>query len=502
MLLASHWMFGCVLAIAFAASLDARSDVNLGWLNPSPRYPWHGNERLWFLVLGNTTFFGGLALRDILQSQIGPFYPKTRLRFPDAVRLSLVASFPSLVSDMSLAVTWTTAYSVSYLLLRAWVWRTAVTYLPFLRPLAINFAKASRSNMTYSLSYYLLVLQITSLLALKPALAVLNDYLCQPLPFSNFTRKSPLSADKYLLTALQTKDQWFLNLTVLELQRVAHTPQRRKEIFADTSRPALTHEIYKALLLSLGDSYAALSFRPAPRAPKTAPAPDSHSISLKSADIFKPARKTGLQALVTSVLDSKPTPTPPVVLEAAKSVHAVEKAVAKRVEAPVVAAEQWAESAPILGPVFSSVRLVRGGFAQWAGAEWARRKVSAAVPQADRLSRLVDSESSPSLLTPALTTLTVASADEDTYGYVQAVLPSVLEAFVRVRDGVNALQTQLIPLSAKVGQDADADVRVEIARVVESVDIGIRRIADRFGQSLTAFRFPQGIAQTLTEVCK
>lgn len=467
-----------MFALTFAATLNARSNVQLGWLNPSPRYPWHGNERLWFLVLGNTMFFGGLAIRDVLKSRIGPFYPQNRLRFPDAVRRSLQAATPDTVADISLAVTWSAAYSATYLLFRVWVWRTAVTYLPFLRPLAINFARSSRSNITYSLAWYLLVLQITTLLCLKPALAVINDYLCQPLPFSNFTRKSPLTADKYLLTALQTRNDWYLNLTILELQRVSHTPSRRKEIFADTSRPALTHEIYKSLLLSLGDIYTSLTPQAAP-VPLTKPsAPDTHSVTLQQGDIFKPTPKSTLRTLTASVLDSKPTPTPKPVIEAAHQIQTLEKAVVKQVEKPVQKAEAWAGSTPVLGPLFSGVKLARGGFSQWSKAEWARRS----LPVPPRLEWIVDT----------LVTFSVASAEEDTYGYVQGVMPSVLEALVRVRDGVESRGREL-------GGD---DVGRQVGLITGIVDSGIRRIADRFGDGLLAFRFPQSVAVVLTEVCK
>lgn len=311
----------------------------------------------------------------------------------------------SLVGELGNSLQFTVAYTVTYFTLRTTVWRLAVTYLPFLRPFAINFAKksAARLSVTWGLTWYLLVLQVTGLLALKPALAVINDYLCQPLPFGSFTRKSPLSVDKYLLTALESTNAFYVDHTLVELQRVAHNQQRRKDMFADTSKPALIHDIFRALLLGLGDSYATLATKGRkPTAASTAvgvgsaPAPqaDTHTIALKTGDIFKPAKKpAGLQGMVASVLEGKPQPTPQPVRAAVEGVHRAELLVAKKVEEDVPLVEKWAAGVPFLGPVLGGVKLLRGGFSAWAGAEWARRSVFAAVPEPDRLARLVDSES-------------------------------------------------------------------------------------------------------------
>lgn len=306
----------------------------------------------------------------------------------------------SIFSDLANSVQFVVVYTIAYFALRRTIWRLAVTYLPFLRPFAINFAKKSTARLTvsWSMSWYLLVLQVTCLLALKPALAVVNDYLCQPLPFSSFTRKSPLSEDKYLLTALESKNPFYVDHTVIELQRVAHSEKRRKDMFADTSKPALTHDVFRALLLCLGDTYAVLAAKgrkatPSAAAPPLAPPPDSHTIALKTGDIFKPTKKpSGLQGMVASVLKGRPQPTPEPVRLAVDRVHRAEALVARKVEEEVPVVEKWAASVPFLGPVVGTVKLLRGGFASWAGAEWSRRAVFAAVPEPDRLARLVDSE--------------------------------------------------------------------------------------------------------------
>lgn len=79
--MAAHAWFAVVLALTYAAVINASNpDVQLGWSSAAThRNPWHWNERLWFLVFGNTLFFGVLAIRDILTANVGPKWPKIRV---------------------------------------------------------------------------------------------------------------------------------------------------------------------------------------------------------------------------------------------------------------------------------------------------------------------------------------------------------------------------------------------------------------------------------------
>lgn len=99
--------------------------------------------------------------------------------------------------------------------------------------------------------------------------------------------------------------------------------------------------------------------------------------------------------------------------------------------------------------------------------------------------------------------MTCASATEDQYGAVQAVLPATMEALVRVRWGAIALQTKLLKEAPKVSGLASDGVQEQIGKVTSVVDEGIRSIADRFGTSLTsAFTFPTDVAAELTRICQ
>ena len=50
-----------------------------------------------------------------------------------------------------------------------------------------------------------------------------------------------------------------------------------------------------------------------------------------------------------------------------------------------------------------------------------------------------------------LVVLSVASIEEDTYGNVQQVLPAILEAIVRFREAIFALEVQLLAQTRLLG---------------------------------------------------
>lgn len=73
---------------------------------------------------------------------------------------------------------------------------------------------------------------------------------------------------------------------------------------------------------------------------------------------------------------------------------------------------------------------------------------------------------------------------------------------MRVRNGAQALGVDLVATAPKVSSTAADDARRDTARVAAIAEQGILRIAERFGNTLTAFRFPSNVAQSLTDVCR
>lgn len=85
---------------------------------------------------------------------------------------------------------------------------------------------------------------------------------------------------------------------------------------------------------------------------------------------------------------------------------------------------------------------------------------------------------------------------------MQAVLPSTLEACVRLRAVATKLEGTLLAAAPNVSADAAGATRAEVAAIVATIDTGLLEIMDRFGQTLTAFRFPPQIANALTEISR
>lgn len=378
---------------------NLKPESNLSLLQPTKRSPHHGNERLWFLMFGNFCFAMLFALRDLVKDSNYPQWPKkTNVNFTDAVKNEIVECFAGpFWGDLTASAGFTFMFTAIYRTFRGIAWRWLVSYVSFSRPFVLNFAKTSRSNVTWSLGWYLFVSQVALLLVLKPTLAVLDTYMTQPLNFASFTRKSPLNPESYLLEAMKSQDPFYLDHTVMELQRIVHAKSKRAIFFADPGKPSLTHELYRVLLIQLGRVYSGLTKadrKPAKPEVPTAPVqPDMHTVTLKSGNIYRPpAKKSGIQALVSTIVETTPRPTPAPILEAAQVIQEKELTLLKKAEKPVKEAEQWALSLPVVGPVLSWAKDVRGCYQNWAGREWARRRVFNAVPEFDRLKRVVDSE--------------------------------------------------------------------------------------------------------------
>jgi hypothetical protein len=68
-------------------------------------------------------------------------------------------------------------------------------------------------------------------------------------------------------------------------------------------------------------------------------------------------------------------------------------------------------------------------------------------------------------LVAGFTTLAVASIDEDTYGYVQHLLPGTMEAIVRFRSAVISLENELLGRTSSLGR-AEAAAAAEVKRLL------------------------------------
>ncbi|KAK4686253.1 nucleoporin NDC1, partial [Tremellales sp. Uapishka_1] len=503
-LVASYLSFSATLTLIYGLLLEwRRPDSELGFWTATPRHPWHLNERLIFLFLGNGFLFLALAFRDIFGHRLDATWPKKKMTLSKAVQATLVGRIPtfdewtSTANPASITLISTSIYTLSYFVSRGPVWRFLITHFAgMLRPFIVNFAKPSRNTLGWSMIVHLLWLDVTSLAILKIPTTAMMAYLTQPLDFTSFTRKSPMSADRYLLTALRSQNTYHLNFTIMELLRVSQNPTRRKAIFTDMSTsPSLTHQLWEELLLALGRSYTTLVTRgggsstAAVQQAATPRQPDPRSLPVKQADIFKPNLKH--KSTISSFLDGPVRAMPPApVIKAVRAVELAEQNALKQIDTTRSKVLGKIDSVPAGHAALRWKDLVLGSMSAY-GAE---RYVDTSLPDLVLVQRIIE----------ILINVSVASIEEDTYGHVQQVLPATLEAILRFRSAIRSFSSELASRTSGSSNNPQRGVLevVDRIKVLDSAcEQGIRRVGDTFGKSLGAFRFPPSIAGSLSQIC-
>lgn len=241
--------------------------------------------------------------------------------------------------------------------------------------------------------------------------------------FESFARQSPLGQNRYVLTALQTKNPYYLvsqdivrlrteahqaqNLTLMELLRVAHSESRRKAIFSDVATsPSLILDTWQELLLIVGRAHHTIATRndavgsgPSVSRPPAQPSqPDPRQIALKQGDIFRPTpkSKSAVTSVLQNVLDGPASPSPPTaVLQAMRSAADLKAKAIK--EAGDVQAQVLGriEGTRVGSTVASGAKGLSQGTSGLVGRMWAQAKVQAVVPDLLPALRALDRESVP-----------------------------------------------------------------------------------------------------------
>ncbi|KAI9631893.1 nucleoporin protein Ndc1-Nup [Dioszegia hungarica] len=508
--LSAHLSSGAILAAVYAIVLNLAQPINeLGCLATTPRHPLHLNERFIFLLFGNAGMMLSLGVWDLLARRLQVSWPTRNTPLAAAVQNGLLAAIPvpGETNSLTISSVWLGLYSLSYFAVRKRVWIFLLTHtFGVLRPFMINFTKPSRS-LGVSIIPHLLVSEVITILAARlPPIGAITPYLSLPLNFEGLRRKSPFTPEQQLSTMLKSKNPYYLHFTLMELLRVSHNPSRRQALFAVTSKtqpPILA--IWEDLLLHLGRAHQTLisrgGARTASSAPASRPAPvqDTHTVQVRQANIFRPApsaKTSGITRSLQSALEGPVQSAPPALLAKAQTLalDARGKAEAKAVE--------WqgevmgrVEKSEVGGTVLKEARGVWAGIGEWVGAEWVERNAKGSLPEVVVIERIMD----------IFASLACASLEEDTYGYVQQVLPATLEIIVRHRSALMAFESELMMGASHLGRGnerAQRDVKAKMAVPISACESCIRRIADAFGESLVAFRFPPAVGGALAGICQ
>ncbi|OCF30604.1 hypothetical protein I316_07732 [Kwoniella heveanensis BCC8398] len=462
--------------------------------SPTTRHHFAINERRVILCGSSLLLALTLAVRDVMGDKLKPIWPQKKVPFARSVRDAITANMGNITStSFSLTFTWSLVVPFVYkLVLRGYIWKWVNwrVWALFFRPFIGSFARASsRAPSAWSLAPQLLVLDLVMLLVLQLPIKAMMPYITQ----------SPLSPERYLITALKSQDRYYLQFTLMELLRISHIPAKRKIIFDDISKSPLALELWQALLLQLGQVHSNLSGSSStsstPSAPSRPSAPDPRAIPVKQGDIFRPVTKQKSGYSLSSVLDGPIRSVPPEPVAKVTELGAVAVKRAEEVQGQVIGKIQ---ATPVGGAVLSEAKGYRASIEGWMGEEWARRGLrvsNAGVEEWLIAQRIID----------IVTTLSIASIEEDTYGHVQQVLPASLEGIVRIRAALGFVEARL---NAQIGilpggrDGAAVVISGQVGSARAACDASIKRIAEAFGSSMGAFRFPPSIAQTLGEICR
>ncbi|ODN74534.1 hypothetical protein L202_06907 [Cryptococcus amylolentus CBS 6039] len=517
-LLAAYYVFGLTVSNAWLSLLGRN---NLGFFTPTmyvhfkcfcgfkllrndSRHPWQLNEHRVILVFSNACLLTTIAARDILGDKLKPTWPTERKPLGKAVQAALLSEVWT-STRIGFTFSWSVIAPFAYCWfgIRTFVWQWANWRIlaSTVRPFVGNFARqTSKTPSPWSLLGPMLVLNFVALVILQFPVKALMAYTTQPLHFDQFYKKSPLSQDQYLITALKSKDKYHLQFTLMELLRVAHIPASRKALFDNISRsPVPVLALWEDLLLHFGTVHHTLITRGSTSRPLTPAQPSTSSsaqaIPIKQGDIFRPQPQAKSSSFnIKAAFDGpiRPSAPPPAV---AKEISKVGDLAKKRIGEAQGMALGRIEATGVGASFVGEARVARRDVHEWAGREWARRSVRVVLGDAVIVQRVID----------IMVLLAGASIQEDTYGNVQQVLPSTLEAIVRFRDAVKLFELELVGKARVLGPAQESgleEIKESLGEIVNYCEDSVRKVAADFGQSLGAFRFPPVIAHSLGEICK
>ncbi|KAJ9100562.1 hypothetical protein QFC21_003605 [Naganishia friedmannii] len=233
--------------------------LDLALFKPTARHPYHLNERVLYLYLGNALFALFLSQKDIFDgSWAKPHWPADNAslgqRLANRIKRSVFLQFPLYGSIHAVMYTlgfWLSRKRVAGVLVQ----HTFGLFRPFIAQMARN-----TSLVGWRLPFRLLALHYATAVLLRLPAIVFDISATQRLDFS------PLSAgrkaDSYIIDALGSSDDYYLTFTARELADRSHQTENRKRVFDDIStKPTAWTRLFQGCISQLNKSYRKLYTR-------------------------------------------------------------------------------------------------------------------------------------------------------------------------------------------------------------------------------------------------
>ncbi|KAF9653627.1 hypothetical protein BDM02DRAFT_3226294 [Thelephora ganbajun] len=520
-------------AVAFTffhvISSPRTNDGDLRFFVKSKKHPFYLNGRVVFLFFSQIVHGVLFLLRNVLlgRSIIGWRPSNSRSGLDLTSKLLVLAvtvpAFGAFCTTVQLALFVVGRTMILPILFKIPV----VSHL--LRPFATHFLKGYTPVLLFTqfpVILRALFLGITTLASWEVSETLFDASVSEPIAVVSST------ADPFvtLISGISSgvafyKHSAYLELTSLSGDVSSRAVAARAAFFADQKyNPSLWSHLCRNALLDLGRDYQLVLRRgkPVPPAPTLAPLPVSKpqppSTPLLRKQILKPQTGTPVKHMVDSLASDGDISR--VVNEAVSEVPELFRSVSAVVTKPVEKA---------VAPVGPSVPEVKGLHAllKKKTADVVKSNTPPVVLKVlggvhswwtkDRLKNVVQGtvlrKETDELIVQVLSHLACASLKEDIYGVVQRDLPKILEAFLSFLGALEDYRAEIVntcpsheEIAALSGKEQEDKLRIlqETIQAIEPLDQlqdalknGVEEIVGTFGGTLSAFKFPPGIARKL-----
>ncbi|KAI0691477.1 nucleoporin protein Ndc1-Nup [Cytidiella melzeri] len=540
------------LSTSYIFETSGGSDPRLSPFVKSKKHPYYLNGRLLYLVTSQLFFAALTAFRGIQLDRLVVRWNGSianRQNEPPSFLLARIVTV--LATSGVMAIMGISGHALLFVLSRS-IALPILFKLPIisrlLRPFAAHFLRGSWSLSLLAknggLIFRAWTLGFMTVANWEFADSLFDTVVVESVTVAHSTADPALT----LVAGIKSNDTYYKHFAYAELQQFASDESpagatKRTALFADQKyNPNLWSTLVRETLLTLGQDYQLFLRRgasPAP-APILAAAPPSRidappqvpKTPYVRTQVLKPTRTSPLRSAldtvasdgaITTALTSAaevgasqipelfrsvmPSHPPSVVSRAETAVATVqekEQQIQKYVlDAPGKWKQRVCEQVVRFSPAFVGSALKDAG--EWWRAERLHRVVEVSLPN-----RKMDG-----LAVDALCSFVCASLSEDPYGVVQRDIPRILEALLSFLSAIEDYRAELASRYPQLSPEeenaltlremsARQEVMISMSRasdvlseVEDSLKEGVVRIVRKFGDKLSAFKFPPRTAKKL-----